>query len=437
MQGRPFDELLQAYNAHNDEKRSEKATRKIPANEDDRLTLIMFNHEVASNRTFKNPDAPRDIRFVGGGTNFQPALSAVQSVLQKPDVANCEIQTLIFMSDGQAWDKSKVKLEITELCAANPKLRVQTVAFGPADVDTLFNMATLAGGSFHTAQVGKTELEETFKYISGESTVLSATVMVGVAGAAIAAHWYRLKAGPLLFLQSFAVMYLQSVGVGVGLHGLQLQVAPPGWKDDNADGIIDAPKGFASNAADLFAARVIVILLALSMGLKWSSYFYSKVTLLSIKLTTLASYPICYFFVVLLGPLIAGVTNYCLPFQGGVALATGTYWMQDHSGLNSVDEVFTKEAARWAANPFTKAFFEDLDTNFSGTSKCTMGKDPGCIPEWTLPLLVVYLGFQLYKIPLRATGIWGKNSLSAAELIASPWRHMLRIGAVYSATPWL
>lgn len=60
------------------------------------------------------------------------------------------------MSDGEGWDKLEGLTQMRLLCRAHPDLRVQTVAFGAADALTLDTMAAIGGGSFHTAQVGKT-----------------------------------------------------------------------------------------------------------------------------------------------------------------------------------------------------------------------------------------------------------------------------------------
>lgn len=54
--------------------------------------MILFNHNVTSNSTTKTPDAPRSLGTTGGGTNFRPALQAVEDALKSDRVAACEIK---------------------------------------------------------------------------------------------------------------------------------------------------------------------------------------------------------------------------------------------------------------------------------------------------------------------------------------------------------
>lgn len=252
-------------------------------------------------------------------------------------------------------------------------------------------------------------------YISGESTSLSVAATVGAMGAALAVFLYRFNAGPFKILQAALAQYAGSVGLGVGVHGVLMQTES--WPDEDGDGTADAPADFARRAADSLLSRAIVLGLAVVLGLQWSSYFYSKVTLLSIKLTLIAAYPICYGFLLVLGPLVLALTKYVLPFNGGASLATGTPMATGWSdaavgsarhGLGSPAEMLTKwteSLGSFAATPFSSLFLNNADFSYVGTEQCSTGADSGCIPEWTLPLMAIYMLYQLYRIPLRASGI--------------------------------
>lgn len=168
MYGGPFRELEGAYNAHNADKKAGKAKLKLEPHEDDQTTIILFNHEVASNDTYPTNKAPKSLGSVGGGTRFRPALEAVEKALARPAVAACEVKTLVFMSDGEGWDKHEGMNQMCLLHEKHPDLRVQTVAFGDADALTLNTLASIGGGTLHTAAIGTEELDETFRKLRGK-----------------------------------------------------------------------------------------------------------------------------------------------------------------------------------------------------------------------------------------------------------------------------
>ena len=151
------------------------------------------------------------------------------------------------------------------------------------------------------------------------------------------------------------------------------------WSDDDGDGTTDAPAGFVAEVANAWFVRIVVLLLAIVMGLDWATYFYSKVTLISVKMTLLAAYPICYAFLVVLSPVVLLLTNFVLPWQAGIALATGT----TREDATTVDSTATEMAKEWAkaarsfsVGSFVGFFNGDLEAQYGGLGISTYCTTP-------------------------------------------------------------
>lgn len=161
MEGERFRELQGAY--------SDFIRQRLQKNESsgDIVTVINFSSTariIASMVSFSS--APSSLPFDSGGTNFQPALSLAEFILQQSSNLDL-IPILILMTDGGCEDLSAAKQKMTsiESTYAKDNLQVHFVAFGGgADTNSLKELKDLcSNGHIHSAAMG--DLSATFKEI--------------------------------------------------------------------------------------------------------------------------------------------------------------------------------------------------------------------------------------------------------------------------------
>eukprot|EP00931_Biecheleriopsis_adriatica_P036853 TRINITY_DN21179_c0_g2_i1.p1 TRINITY_DN21179_c0_g2~~TRINITY_DN21179_c0_g2_i1.p1 ORF type:complete len:1354 (+),score=298.99 TRINITY_DN21179_c0_g2_i1:180-4241(+) len=161
MQGKPWQDLMAAYNDFLRRRMNDQADRDV-------VSIIVFDDNVdVQSRGRPLKSAPRSLRYTGGRTEFAPAIMAAAAEMTRlPGFT----PNLIFMSDGQGGDASAA---VQSLCRAHGSkgLQANFVAFGSgADARMLQQLASQCGGSgkFHASSDGA-ELSRTFVKIAAGS----------------------------------------------------------------------------------------------------------------------------------------------------------------------------------------------------------------------------------------------------------------------------
>lgn len=158
MSGAPWQQVVTAYNQMLERRTTDQGL-------EDLVSVVAFSSSVYVHcKGIGIRSAPQSIPYTGGGTRFAPAINAcAQAVAAAPADAT---PLIIFMSDGQNQDHPDTLDAVRHMHAAgrSRNLQLHTVAFG-SHVASLQEMASVAGGQYHTCQTG-VDLSRTFVSIA-------------------------------------------------------------------------------------------------------------------------------------------------------------------------------------------------------------------------------------------------------------------------------
>jgi len=148
MQGQRWDIVVRAYQEFLDILQAGGLA--------DRISVMVFddkqNWQLKSEELTKAKEIP--IQFQGGGTCFVPALrgSAERFIEAKRQFPHLQ-PVLVFLSDGEAADKTQVNSAIAHLKQTVPDIKVHTIFVGSdSGSDMLQSIAKQLGGQAHAAE---------------------------------------------------------------------------------------------------------------------------------------------------------------------------------------------------------------------------------------------------------------------------------------------
>lgn len=140
-------ELERAYLSFLDRRRTDQC-------HDDTISIVQFNNGARVVCQAVAIDcAPKTLSMKGGGTSFAGAMATAAQVLRSSNASRQA--TVVFMSDGAAYDVNKASLIMAQMLNEHPDIRVEVVAFGSgADTTALGLIANAGGGTMTNAGAG-------------------------------------------------------------------------------------------------------------------------------------------------------------------------------------------------------------------------------------------------------------------------------------------
>lgn len=171
MSGRPWQELTTAYQQLLHRRTSDQCSG-------DTVSVVVFSDRPSvAIRQQPVTSAPRSFQGIFGGTCFAPALSACDGLIASTQPGLTPI--LVFMSDGcDNIGRAVGAMQQLYSRYQTMNLQVHTIAFGGymgSGGTLLSNMATAAGGQYHTAASGL-QLSQVFVKIAAECTAVDGLV---------------------------------------------------------------------------------------------------------------------------------------------------------------------------------------------------------------------------------------------------------------------
>lgn len=160
MDGKPWQDLMAAF-------RSFLQRRADHGGSHDLVSVVQFGSSARISvkmQTVAQILSNADLSFMGGGTEFRPALNFAKQLFQMSAQMDLE-PVFIFMSDGQNGDGDMSK-EVKDMHAAFGSLQCHMIFFGSAGSPRLQSMAAaVPNGQYHLSVDG-VQLLQTFEAIA-------------------------------------------------------------------------------------------------------------------------------------------------------------------------------------------------------------------------------------------------------------------------------
>lgn len=153
--------------------RSALARRRSDQNQGDIVSVVTFDSSPHVVATHQPIDQAPGLVYSGGGTCFAPAIATCQQLMVSAPSNYTPV--LIFMSDGEdGYGGADGAMRQLYLHLHTRNVQVHTIAFGRG-IQLLQNMATAAGGHYHTAASG-VQLHQVFVQIAAECSAVDGLV---------------------------------------------------------------------------------------------------------------------------------------------------------------------------------------------------------------------------------------------------------------------